>query len=250
MQLILLGTTGYHPSARRHTACLMFPEIGLVLDAGTGFFRVRDWLQTAELDVFVTHAHLDHVIGLTFLFDVAHESGLQATRVHGTSTHLQAVQDHLFARPLFPAMPPLTFKPLTGPLKIGGDTSGGGTLRYFPLEHPGGSLGYRLDWPDRSLAYVTDTTARADSPYIDEIRGVDLLIHECYFPDGQEEMALKTGHSCLSPVLAVARAAAVKKLVLIHINPMAEDDDPLGLELRNDLDLPVSIAYDLQKINF
>jgi len=246
MQLLLLGTTGYHPSARRHTACLLFPEIGLVLDAGTGFFRVRDWLQTTELDVFVTHAHLDHVIGLTFLFDVAYESGLQATRVHGDPGHLQAVQDHLFAKPLFPVLPPLTFHPLRGPTKIGG----GGKLTYFPLEHPGGSLGFRLDWPDRSLAYVTDTTARTDAEYIEEIRGVDLLIHECYFPDGQEELALKTGHSCLSSVLAVAKAAQVKRLLLIHVNPLANEDDPLGLGLIDDPGLPVSIAYDLQKINF
>ena len=33
MKLHLLGTTGYHPNARRHTACLMLPEQGIVLDA-------------------------------------------------------------------------------------------------------------------------------------------------------------------------------------------------------------------------
>jgi ribonuclease Z len=246
MQLILLGTTGYHPSARRHTACMMLPELGIVLDAGTGFFRVRDWLRTDSLDVFVTHAHLDHVIGLTFMFDVAHETGLKATRVHADAGHLRAIQEHLFAKPLFPALPPLTFHPLAGPTPI----NGGGRLTYFPLEHPGGSLGFRLDWPDRSLAYVTDTTARADSPYIEHIRGVDLLIHECYFPDGQEELALKTGHSCLSPVLAAARAAAPKRLLLVHVNPLATDDDPLGLDLVADPGLPVSIAFDMQQVEF
>jgi ribonuclease Z len=246
MQLILLGTTGYHPSARRHTACLMFPEIGVVLDAGTGFFRVRDWLRTETLDVFVTHAHLDHVIGLTFLFDVAHESGLKQTRVHGDAACLQAIQEHLFARPLFPVLPPLTFHPFEGPMSIGG----GGELRYFPLEHPGGSLGFRLDWPDRSLAYVTDTTARDDAPYIEHIRGVDLLIHECNFTDDYQELAIKTGHSWLSPVLAVGRAAAAKRMLLVHVNPLADDVDPVGLDLVADPGLPVSVAYDLQQIEF
>jgi ribonuclease BN (tRNA processing enzyme) len=245
MQLILLGTTGYHPSAQRHTACLFFPEIGLVLDAGTGFFRVRDWLQTETLDVFVTHAHLDHVFGLTFLFDVAYETGLKTTRVHGDAGHLQAIQDHLFAPPLFPVLPPLTFHPLQGPHDIGG----GGRLTYFPLEHPGGSLGYRLDWPGRSLAYVTDTTAHPNSAYLEHIRGVDVLIHECNFADGSEELALKTGHSCLSPVLAIAKAAAPKRLLLTHVNPLATDD-PVGLDLVADPGLPVSVAYDLQRIEF
>jgi ribonuclease Z len=127
---------------------------------------------------------------------------------------------------------------------------GGGTLRSFPLEHPGGSLGFRLDWPQRSLAYVTDTTARPDAPYIEQIRGVDLLVHECYFPDGYEELAVTTGHSCLSPVIAVARAAEVKRLVLIHVNPLSNDEDPLGLELIDDPGLPVSVGYDLQRIEF
>jgi ribonuclease Z len=246
MRLIMLGTTGYHPCARRHTACFMLPEVGVVLDAGTGFFRVRDWLQTEELDVFVTHAHLDHVIGLTFLFDVAYQTGLHATRVHGAAGHLQAIQEHLFAKPLFPVLPPLTFHAIPPAM----DLKSGGQLTHFPLEHPGGSLGLRLSWQGRSMAYVTDTTARRDAPYIEHIRGVDLLVHECYFPDGYEDLAIKTGHSCLSPVLAVARAAAVKRLLLVHVNPLAENDDPLGLEMIADPGLPVSIAYDLQQVEF
>lgn len=65
MKLVLLGTTGYHPNRRRHTACMFLPEVGVVLDAGTGMFRVRDHLATSHLDIFLTHAHLDHVVGLT-----------------------------------------------------------------------------------------------------------------------------------------------------------------------------------------
>ena len=38
----------------------------------------------------------------------------------------------------------------------------------------------------------TDTTATADADYIEKIRGVDLLIHECYFSDDWEEHAIKT----------------------------------------------------------
>ena len=70
MKLIILGSTGYHPNELRHTACFMLPEIGVVLDAGTGIFRVRRTLQTPDLTIFLTHAHVDHIVGLTFLFDV------------------------------------------------------------------------------------------------------------------------------------------------------------------------------------
>ena len=74
MKLVLLGTSGYHPSDRRQTACLMLPELGVVFDAGTAMYRVADHLCTDTLEVFLTHAHLDHVLGLTFMFDVVPES--------------------------------------------------------------------------------------------------------------------------------------------------------------------------------
>ena len=59
----------------------MLPEIGVVFDAGTGFFRVRDLIQTNALDVFMSHVHLDHSIGLTFMLDVLF--GKKVERVTG-----------------------------------------------------------------------------------------------------------------------------------------------------------------------
>jgi len=65
MRLLFLGTGGYHPNERRHTACLMLPELGVVLDAGSSVFRISARMETKELDVFLTHPHLDHVQGMT-----------------------------------------------------------------------------------------------------------------------------------------------------------------------------------------
>ncbi len=53
MRLRMLGTAGYHPNELRHTSCYMLPAQGFVLDAGTGFFRVRDHLCTPSLHVFL-----------------------------------------------------------------------------------------------------------------------------------------------------------------------------------------------------
>ena len=81
MKLLLLGTVGYHPNDRRQTACLMIPELGLVFDAGTAAYRIKNYLETDTLDIFLSHAHLDHVVGLTFLFDVV--SGHKVERITG-----------------------------------------------------------------------------------------------------------------------------------------------------------------------
>ena len=112
------------------------------------------------------------------------------------------------------------------------------------------SIGYRLDWPDASLAYVTDTTASPESEYIEQIRNVDVLLHECYFPDGWEDKAELTGHSCITPVAQVAAAADVGLLVLVHINPMSEDDDPLGVEAAREIFPAIEIGEDGTTIEF
>lgn len=246
MKLLLLGTSGYHPTDLRQTSCLMLPEIGVVLDAGTAMYRIRDHLQTDQLDIFLTHAHLDHIIGLTYLFDVLYQKPVEHAVVHGESEKLTSIQQHLFAHELFPAMPPIEWRPLTASVEL----RGGGTLKYFPLEHPGGSVGFRLDWPDRSLAYVTDTTASPGAPYIDEIRGVDLLVHECYFTDDWQQWAEKTGHSCLTAVAQVAAEARVDRLVLVHANPLESAAEPLPLDSVRHIFPNISMGHDGQQIDF
>lgn len=247
MQLALLGTGGYHPSDTRQTACLMLPSLGVVLDAGTAMYRVREHLQTDELQIFISHAHLDHIVGLTYLLSVLHERDVHQVTVYGEASKLAAIDRHLFASDLFPVKIKMVVEALDGASVA---LPGGGTLRHFPLEHPGGALGFRLDWPGHSLAYVTDTTARLDAPYVELIRGVDLLVHECYLPDRLEEMAQLTGHSCLTPVVEVAQAARVGRLILTHVNPFEATEAPLQLDAARHLFRNVQLGHDGLIVDF
>ncbi len=246
MKLLMLGSTGYHPNDLRHTACFMLPEIGVVLDAGTGMYRVREHLVGPDLNIFISHAHVDHVVGLTFLFDVLNGTLVERAKVYGEPDKLAAIRQHLFSELLFPVDPPCDFLPLVGPV----DLPDGGRVTSFPLEHPGGSIGFRLDWPNRSLAYVTDTIARADAPYVEHIRGVDLLLHECYFADDLAAVATTTGHSHVTPVAEVARAAGVGRMVLVHVNPMINALDPVGLQTARAIFPRTEIGVDRLAIDF
>jgi ribonuclease BN (tRNA processing enzyme) len=247
MKLHLLGTSGYHPTRKRDTACLMLPELGILLDAGTGIFRARELIQTPELHIFLSHVHLDHVVGLTYLLDVLYQRAVKKVTVYCDPEKQAAITENLFHRQLFPVLPPFEF----ADLRPGEQAApGGGRLTVFPLKHPGGSLGFRFDWGKQSLAYVTDTTAADDSDYIAQLKGVDLLVHECYFPDGEEERAELTGHSCLTPVAEVARRAEVGQLVLVHLNPLDEGDELLDLQSVSKIFPRIRIASDEEVIEF
>lgn len=246
MKLLLLGTAGYHPNDRRQTACLMLPELGVVFDAGTAVYRIADYLVTDTLDIFLSHAHLDHVAGLTFLYDVVNGRNMRRLTLHGEQAKLDAACQHLFSEYLFPIGPPFESKALQPKAVL----SDGGVLTHFPLEHPGGVVGFRVDWPERSLAYVTDTTAAPDAPYLEKIRGVDLLIHECNFGDDQPEQAKLTGHSCLTPVAQVAAAAQVGRMVLVHLNPLLEKDEDLGVAGARKIFPRIEMGVDRMEIDF
>jgi ribonuclease BN (tRNA processing enzyme) len=246
VKLHFLGTTGYHPNNIRQTACFMLPEMGVILDAGTGMFRVRDLIETDTLDIFLSHVHLDHSVGLTFLYDILFKKEMSRVTVHVEKDKVDTIKNHLFNINLFPVKPNFEIVPLTQkPVSLAKDT----TLTSFPLDHPGGSLGFRIDWPDRNAAYVTDTTADLKLPYLKEIENVDTLIHECYFPDGWEEKAELTGHSCLTPVAEVAAKVNAGKLYLVHINPLDESDEPLDLDSVAKIYDDITVATDQMVID-
>jgi ribonuclease BN (tRNA processing enzyme) len=246
MKVHLLGTAGYHPNESRHTACVAVPEAGLVLDAGSGMFRLAKHLAGDQLDIFLSHVHVDHCVGLTYLLDIVHQHPLQRVTVHGEAVKLEAFRTHLLSEHLFPAPLPCDYRPLTGPVTL----VDGGVLQAFPLIHPGGALGFRIDWPDRSLAYVTDTTAQLNAPYLEAIDGVDVLLHECNFPTSMSSWAAKTGHSYTRAVAELARQADVGRLVLIHVVTATDDTDPVGLDEARSIFLATDLGYDQMVIEF
>lgn len=149
MQLQFLGTAGYHPSETRHTSCYFLPESGILLDAGTGMFRLPSRLQTDTLDILLSHAHLDHVVGLTFLLGILYQRPVATVRVWGERAKLDAVRTLLGSELIFPIALPVTWHAIdenksetASPLSVAGTT-----VTWRPQEHPGGSVAYRIEWP-------------------------------------------------------------------------------------------------------
>jgi ribonuclease Z len=252
MRVQILGSGGYFPNERRHTACYYLPHSAAVLDAGTGAFRLLDRLASEQLDLFLTHAHLDHVCGLTYLLLPMAQGRLSSVRIYGPAATLDAVRTHLFSQPVFPVMPEFAFRPLEDHPQV--SLSEGAILTHQPLTgHPGGSTAYRIEWPaadgraPRSLAYVTDTVV--DGSYTEFIRGADLLMHECYFSDDAAEWADKTGHSYTTAVANLALQADIGQLQIIHVDPQTGDLDPIDVQTAQAIFPATDIAEDLTEIS-
>lgn len=220
----------------------MIPELGLIFDAGTGIYRARDLITTDTLDIFLSHVHLDHSVGLTFLLNVLHGKDMKHVRVHVDEEKVDVIKNHLYHPMLFPVDPSFEFCPFA---KSGSrELSSTSSVDFFPMHHPGGSHGFVLQHAGKKIAYITDTTAKMDAEYIDAIRDVDLLIHECYFPDGWEDLAKLTGHSCLTPVAQIAKESGARRTVLVHINPLDESESPLDLDTVSGISTDLEVAHD------
>lgn len=276
MRALFLGTGGYHPNERRETAGLLLPEVGVLFDAGTGTYRLVDHLQTKHLSIFLTHAHLDHVVGLTYLLPPLMLKTIETLKVYGTPQTLEAVQTHLFAERLFPVALPCEFVPLhdghsAENLKPPGVEVAPGVQVHFRHQphHPGGSVGYRVDVAElparstenskssrkstavdcvrssRRLAYLTDTAC--DPGSLAFVEGVQVLVHECYFPDERVEWADKTGHSHTTPVAELARDAGAGRLLLTHIDPLHATEECVELPVARRIFPNTDVAEDLME---
>jgi ribonuclease BN (tRNA processing enzyme) len=220
------------------------PELGVVFDVGTSAFRIQSRLQTPELDIFLTHSHLDHVTGLTYFIVPFILKQVTRATVYAYPQYLDDVQKYLFSQPLFSMNPGFVYHELPPEIRL----RDGGIVTHLPLKHPGGSTGYRVTWPDKSLAYITDTTASSD--YLEFVRDVDVLVHECNFADSMAEWAVKTGHSNTTPVAELARAAGVGRLYLTHIDPQHPEDDPIQIDVARKIFPETYLAEDLLEIEF
>ena len=255
MQLHCLGTVGYHPNDHRHTSCYFLPESGIVLDADSGMFRLAQHVQTDTLDILLSHAHLDHTFGLTFLLDVMYqceqrECPVKKVRVWAEAAKIDAIRNHLFHELIFPAELECQWVAIDDQPSF---QIGQANIQWRTQQHPGGSVCYRIDWPElgKRLVYATDTTGDTSDEHAMWTREADLLMHECYFRDQASEWAIKTGHSWTSRVAEVAAKSNPAKLMLTHINPIETAESPIDIDLiRSKVQSEVLLAEDEMTVEF
>lgn len=109
MDATLLGSGGWIPTSRRQTCCayLRHRDYVLLIDAGTGVQRLleepRLLAGVERLDIVLTHFHLDHVIGLSYLPALPVAPTLWGPGELLTGAPTAAILGRLFGSPLFAA---------------------------------------------------------------------------------------------------------------------------------------------------
>jgi phosphoribosyl 1,2-cyclic phosphodiesterase len=208
----------------------------LIFDAGTGIRALGNALVQArrisEYDIFLSHGHIDHVVGLPFFAPLFVPGQLIRVwagnlRHHG-GVH-RAVRK-LMSFPLFPLQVDAVHAELEFHDFDSGDILNprpGLTIQTAKLEHPGGAIGYRIGYGGRSLAYVTDIElgdGALDPAVVALTKDVELLILDTTYTTEELPSKLGWGHSTWEQGIRLANTAKVGRLCLFHHDPEHEDD--------------------------
>ncbi|MDX6513062.1 MAG: hypothetical protein QOE36_2566 [Gaiellaceae bacterium] len=232
MDVRLLGSGGWVRSPSRETCCLYAREGDelLLIDAGTGLSRLVTEPALVEgvrrLTVVLTHFHVDHTMGLAWLFELER---IERRELYGPGGVVGARSIDLLHRMLDP---PLLLREAGAVEKlfaevhdVGGDERL--ELGSFVVEtrvqkgHTTPTLAYRING---QLVYCTDTAY--DEGNAEFARGARVLLHEAFYAAEESEDEI---HSGAGEAARIAAAANVDRLVLIHLPPWVDEDELLRI---------------------
>ena len=210
----------------------------LILDAGTGIRSLGVAMAAGmpNINILLTHLHLDHIQGLMF-FPPCFKSDSRIT-IWGPSSP-EASLEHRIARYISAPLSPVEVRELPCDVSFRDTPAsewelGSARIRAESVTHRGPTLGYRITEGEQSLCYIPDHEPGLGAP-IDSVEpewisgydlahGAQLLIHDCQYTDEEYAPRVGFGHSSTAAVATFARTVGARRLVLFHHDPMHSDD--------------------------
>jgi phosphoribosyl 1,2-cyclic phosphodiesterase len=203
--------------------------------------------------LFISHTHWDHIQGLPF-FVPAYSPGT-TLHVYGSAGQGRSLEAILRGQ-MQPDYFPVSLGDLVSSIHVHeyhGEAFriGEATVSATYLNHPGMTLGYRVERAGKAVVYATDhepyrSTLEAgsrragagqqfgrvlDDALVAFVKGADLYIGEAQYSDDEYLTKVGWGHSSLSATVEVALQGGVKALALFHHDPMHSDEVVTAMEL-------------------
>ncbi len=204
----------------------------IIIDSGSGIRKLGRALlaenpRTPEINLFFTHFHWDHLQGLPFFAPFI--QGTAKLRFHACidPNETRARLERQMSDPFFT----LDFNAAKADREFLKNTStvmrfGSLTLESFPLNHPQGACGYRIESGGASVVIATDV--EHGHPTLDKLlreraKNADLLIYDAQYTEAEYATRAGWGHSTPLAATEVAADACVRNLLLFHHDPEHDD---------------------------
>jgi ribonuclease BN (tRNA processing enzyme) len=225
MNIKVLGCSGAEFPDHHPPSFLMAGKI--LFDAGsiTNVLWEKDQLKIKN--IFVTHAHLDHIIGIPFLADnILNRNKHSQVDIFGISPVIKAIKKSLLNGIVWPDFTVI-------PLALGGilrlrELKPGKSIRIdsysitpFKVNHSVPAVGYLVEDEKKRRFFYTGDTGPSNEIWKKIGAEVHCLILEVTFPNEMEKEAIRTGH--LTPWLLRMELSKMKhvpkKIWVTHVKP-------------------------------
>ena len=240
MKLRVLGCSGGIGGPQLRTTSFLVDH-DILIDAGSGVGELA-LPQLERIDhVFVTHAHLDHVLALPLMLDAIAGRREKPVLVYAIPEVIASLRQHIFNGSIWPDFsrlpdevnPFLRFVPINFGETVSLDDR---EITALPVAHTVPAAGFRLDSGRASLVFSGDTgPCDAFWQAVRAVENLRYLIVECAYSNQGCEMATLTKHMCPRHLAAELRHLdTCHELFITHLKPgeveqtMAELDASLG----------------------
>jgi ribonuclease BN (tRNA processing enzyme) len=232
MKIKVLGCSGAEFPGNNLPCFLVDGRI--LFDAGSITNVLDEKNQLKIENIFITHAHLDHVKGIPFLLDnVTIRNRQHKVNVFSISPIIKTIKKNLLNSLVWPDFA------LKGILKLREIRTGQSikiddyTISPVRVSHSVPAVGYLVEDKKKRRFFYTGDTGPSDEIWKKvERKEIHCLIIEVTFPNRMEETALKTGH--LTPQLLKKELLKMKhvpkRIYVTHAKPQYLR--AINLELR------------------
>ncbi len=206
----------------------------VMIDAGTGAVQLGTCLQEEfrgselALPILMTHFHWDHIQGLPHfapLYSPANKIIFHASR---PAEQTKEILERQMSDPYYPiSLDYLAAE--KGFVDVGSNPFQhfGIDVHPFPLHHPQGATGYRLESNGKIITHASDLEHghdKLDRTLREFAQDADILIYDAQYTPKEYVSWKGRGHSTWLEATRVARDSKVSRLILFHHDPQHDDE--------------------------